>query len=104
MLAPAIRSIWYRDRLLVWTNVRECSRVPLSEDPRMWVGCSRPSEFSRSLSPFFHLKRVDGSEVRRGDVFIQELIPTHAIALVARWVHNEKYLACPMHANVRTLW
>jgi uncharacterized protein YqjF (DUF2071 family) len=41
----------------------------------------------------FYVRRTLGSEVRRGVVFIKELVPLPAIALVARLVYNEPYAA-----------
>jgi hypothetical protein len=41
----------------------------------------------------------DGT-ARRGVVFIRELVPRRAIALVARVVYNEPYLALPMSSRV----
>jgi uncharacterized protein YqjF (DUF2071 family) len=38
--------------------------------------------------------------VRRGVVFVRELVPRIAIALVARAVYNEPYLAIPMKSTV----
>jgi uncharacterized protein YqjF (DUF2071 family) len=39
-------------------------------------------------------------EVRRGVVFVRELVPRAAIALVARLAYNEPYLAVPMRSIV----
>lgn len=45
----------------------------------------------------FYVRRVTPSgEVRRAVVFVRELVPRAAIAVVARWVYNEPYLAVPM--------
>lgn len=44
----------------------------------------------------FYVRRRVGDEVRRGVVFIRELVPRRAIALVARALYNEPYLAVPM--------
>ena len=37
---------------------------------------------------------------RRGVVFVREVVPRRAIALVARWLYNENYLACPTRSTV----
>lgn len=50
----------------------------------------------------FYVRRVVGDEVRRGVVFVRELVPRTAIAAVARVVYNEPYLAVPM-AHSRSL-
>jgi uncharacterized protein YqjF (DUF2071 family) len=43
-----------------------------------------------------YVRRVHGSEVRRGVTFIRELVPRSAIALVARLAYNEPYISLPM--------
>lgn len=48
---------------------------------------------------FYVRRKVDG-QVRRGVVFIKEIVPRRAIAQVARWVYNENYLALPMRHEV----
>jgi len=45
----------------------------------------------------FYVRRNAGGEVRRAVTFIREIVPRAAIALVARRVYNEPYLALPMH-------
>ncbi len=45
----------------------------------------------------FYVRRETGAEVRRGVVFVRELVPRFAIAAVARAVYNEPYLAVPMN-------
>ncbi len=44
---------------------------------------------------FYVRRRVDGA-VRRGVVFIQEIVPRRAIAAVARLAYNENYRCLPM--------
>jgi uncharacterized protein len=44
----------------------------------------------------FYVRRQVGAEVRRGVVFIKEIVPKPAIALVARTLYNEPYVAHPM--------
>ncbi len=48
----------------------------------------------------FYVRREVGGDVRRGVVFIRELVPRRAIALVARAMYNEPYLALPMRHTV----
>jgi len=49
----------------------------------------------------FYVRRMEGDEVRRGVVFLRELVPRRAIAWVARAWYNEPYRALPMrHACV----
>ena len=37
---------------------------------------------------------------RRGVVFVREVVPRRAIALVARWLYNENYQACPTRSTI----
>ena len=45
----------------------------------------------------FYVKRETNGELRRGVVFIKELVPRSAIAFVARTLYGEPYEAVPMH-------
>lgn len=44
----------------------------------------------------FYVRRETPEEVRRGVVFVKEIVPRRAIAAVARWIYNEPYVARPM--------
>jgi uncharacterized protein YqjF (DUF2071 family) len=44
----------------------------------------------------FYVRRDVADETRRGVVFVRELVPRPAIALVARVLYNEPYRALPM--------
>lgn len=44
----------------------------------------------------FYVRRQEAQEVRRGVVFIREIVPRRAIALLARMIYNENYVARPM--------
>ena len=44
----------------------------------------------------FYVRRKSANEWRRGVVFVRELVPRRAIALVARLFYGEPYLALPM--------
>lgn len=48
----------------------------------------------------FYVRRVEGAEVRRGVVFIKEIVPRWAIATLARTVYNERYLSLPMRHRI----
>jgi uncharacterized protein YqjF (DUF2071 family) len=50
----------------------------------------------------FYVRRRVEHEIRRGVVFIREIVPRWAIAAVARTVYNENYVALPMLHDVRT--
>jgi len=49
----------------------------------------------------FYVRRQEGEELRRGVVFVREIVPRWAIAYVARTFYNEKYLALPMRHEIR---
>jgi len=49
------------------------------------------SEFEE-INLRFYVKRRDGNEIRRGVVFIAEIVPKQAIALTARWFYGENYV------------
>ena len=44
----------------------------------------------------FYVRREDAGEVKRGVVFIREIVPRWAIAAAARFFYNENYVARPM--------
>src|SRR5215831_8133503 len=48
----------------------------------------------------FYVRRTVGTEVRRGVVFIREVVPRWAIAAVARSVYGERYVALPMRHRI----
>ena len=46
--------------------------------------------------------RYRGSEGwRRGVVFVREVVPQPAVALMARWLYNENYVACPTRSEIQ---
>lgn len=49
----------------------------------------------------FYVRRETPTEVRRGVVFVRELVPRHAIAWMARALYNEPYRALPMRHRGR---
>jgi uncharacterized protein len=51
----------------------------------------------------FYVQRRVGDEVRRGVVFIREMVPRRAIAFVARVFYNENYVALPMEHEILSL-
>ena len=48
----------------------------------------------------FYVRRQEAGEIRRGVVFIRELVPRRAIATIARWVYNEPYVATAMRSHI----
>jgi uncharacterized protein len=51
----------------------------------------------------FYVRRHAAGELRRGVVFIREIVPRRAIAFVARTFYNENYVALPMQHEIRTV-
>jgi uncharacterized protein len=49
----------------------------------------------------FYVRRFAQGELRRGVVFIKEVVPRPAITLVARWAYNENYVTMPMAHELR---
>jgi uncharacterized protein YqjF (DUF2071 family) len=50
-----------------------------------------------------YVRRKQNDEIRRGVVFIREIVPRRAIAFVARTFYNENYVALPMAHEIRSL-
>jgi uncharacterized protein YqjF (DUF2071 family) len=48
----------------------------------------------------FYVRRIDGGQVKRGVVFIKEIVPRRAIAWAARTFYNENYVAMPMDHRI----
>jgi uncharacterized protein YqjF (DUF2071 family) len=48
----------------------------------------------------FYVRRMQEGEVRRGVVFVREVVPRWAIAAVARAAYREKYVALPMRHRI----
>ena len=62
-----------------------------------------PVPFHRNFDEFnlrFYVRRVVDGEVRRAVVFVRELVPRRAIALLARAMYNEPYTALPMRSTI----
>jgi uncharacterized protein YqjF (DUF2071 family)/predicted DCC family thiol-disulfide oxidoreductase YuxK len=51
----------------------------------------------------FYVRREIEGEVRRGVVFIRELVPRMAVAAVARWAYNEPYRVVSMRSTTPVL-
>lgn len=48
----------------------------------------------------FYVWRRERDEVRRGVVFIREIVPKRGVAQIARLVYGENYSCCPMRHDV----
>jgi uncharacterized protein YqjF (DUF2071 family) len=66
-----------------------------------WVPIPMHSNFDE-VNLRFYVRREVGGEIRRGVVFIREIVPRRAIAFVARSFYNENYLALPMQHEIRS--
>ena len=51
----------------------------------------------------FYVRCFDGDTWKRGAVFISELVPKHAIALIANKLYREHYRALPMRHSIKRL-
>ena len=62
-----------------------------------------PVPFHRDFTELnlrFYVRRAVAGQARRGVVFIREVVPRRAIALIARAVYNEPYVSLPMRSAV----
>jgi uncharacterized protein len=50
----------------------------------------------------FYVRRCEGAEVKRGVVFVREIVPCRLIAAVARIFYNEPYVALPMSHEIKS--
>src|ERR1041385_3772975 len=48
----------------------------------------------------FSARRTEGTELRRGVVFIAEIVPKWAVAKIARLAYGENYICCPMKHRI----
>jgi uncharacterized protein YqjF (DUF2071 family) len=48
----------------------------------------------------FYVRARGPEGMRRGVVFVREVVPRRAIALVARWLYNESYVARPTRSTI----
>src|SRR4030095_17157030 len=94
LLAPLVPAGVELDR---WRGTLYVSVVGFLFRDTQVLGASVPGHrtFQEVNLRFYVRRHVDG-ELRRGVVFIRELVPRRAIALVARLLYNEPYRAPPM--------
>lgn len=48
----------------------------------------------------FYVRRIEGETIKRGVVFVSEIVPRRAIALVARALYGERYRAMAMRHRI----
>jgi uncharacterized protein YqjF (DUF2071 family) len=70
---------------------------------KLWgrIGIPFHSEFEE-VNLRFYVHRNLGGETRRGVVFIKEIVPKPLIALTARLVYGENYVALPMKHQINS--
>ncbi len=64
------------------------------------AGIPRHRTFEEVNLRFYVRRRSADGEVRRGVVFVREIVPRRAIALVARAAYNEPYVTLPMTHDI----
>jgi len=70
-------------------------------ETKLWGKVAVPfhSEFEEANLRFYVRRESDG-ELRRGVVFIKEIVPKPAIALTARLIYGENYVSLPMNHKI----
>lgn len=48
----------------------------------------------------YYVKRTVNGELRRGVVFVREIVPRRAVAIIANGIYNENYITCPMQSTL----
>lgn len=48
----------------------------------------------------YYVKRIVDGGVRRGVVFVREIAPRRAVAIIANRIYNESYITCPMQSTL----
>lgn len=98
ILDPLIPAGTVLDR---WRDQTLVSIVGFRFDDTRVLGAAIP--FHRTFDEVnlrFYVRRdAPSGEVRRGVVFVRELVPRLAVALLARWAYNEPYRAVPMRST-----
>jgi len=70
-------------------------------ETKLWGKVAVPfhSEFEE-VNLRFYVRRESNGELRRGVVFIKEVVPKSAIALTARLLYGENYVSLPMNHKI----
>ncbi len=48
----------------------------------------------------YYVRRTVAGETRRGVVFVREIVPRRAVALIANWLYHENYIARRMRSEI----
>lgn len=98
LLAPLVPAEVEIDR---WRGTLYVSVVGFMFRDTRVLGASIPGHRSfEEVNLRFYVRRETEDETRRGVVFVRELVPRRAIALVARLLYNEPYRALPMRHRI----
>ena len=98
ILEPLVPAGTVLDR---WRDRARVSLVGFRFTDTRVLGAAIPfhREFDEVNLRFYVRRHLTSAEVRRGVVFVRELVPRLAVALVARWAYNEPYRAVPMRST-----
>src|SRR6516165_1149232 len=86
-------------------NWRYLAMLNYVVDPRLLAPLVPPGteiDFEK-VNLRFYVRRKSADTWRRGVVFARELVPRHAIALIARACYRENYVAVPMKHEIEQL-
>lgn len=85
-----------------WQGVTLVSMVGFRFCDTRMLGVPVPGHglFTEVNLRFYVRRRAEVGGWRRGVVFVRELVPRRAVALVARWCYGEPYTAVPMRHTV----
>ena len=86
-----------------WNGILYASLVGFLFAETRVLGLAIPAHHTfQEVNLRFYVRRHVGGELRRGVVFIRELVPRMAIALIARLLYNEPYRSVPMRHRFPT--
>lgn len=72
----------------------------LFQDTRL-LGLKIPFHVNfEEVNPRFYVKRFENNEWKRGVVFIKEIVPKHALTMVANTIYKEHYQTLPMKHSI----
>jgi uncharacterized protein YqjF (DUF2071 family) len=49
----------------------------------------------------YNVRRFEKGELRRGVVFVKEIVPRRAVTATANWLYHENYITRPMRSEIR---
>jgi uncharacterized protein len=93
----------YKTELDLFNNTCYVSLVGFMFLNTRVLGCKIPFHINfEEVNLRFYVRYNDAGEWKRGTVFISEIVPKPAIALVANNIYKEHYQALPMHHSWET--